>query len=90
VSLVLLSGCAAGSSDPAPQIVTPDLPQYSAPVQDRAADEVQAINEPACNPRQQSDLSECSALKLFLLDYLRLRDQVRSAAPEPASQAGGD
>ena len=62
-----------------PIVVTPDLPSYSANVQDKAADELEKLSQPC--PRDNV-ISDCSAVARFVLDYGRMREQIRSAKKE--------
>jgi hypothetical protein len=75
--MMLLPGCDKASGDP-PVITAPDLQDYSKPVQSRAADELEAIGLPPCSPQQVEQLDKCSAIKLMMPQYLRLRDKVRA------------
>jgi hypothetical protein len=75
--MMLLPGCGKVSGDP-PVTTAPDLQGYSKPVQSRAADELEAIDLPPCAPQQTEQLERCSAIKLMLPQYLRLRDKVRA------------
>jgi hypothetical protein len=64
-------------------VIAPDLVEYSNKVQARAADELEAIEQPPCARTQtQGDLSGCSALKVLIPDYARLRDDVRALREE--------
>lgn len=72
---MLLTGCAKAVSD-APFIAAPDLPVYSQEFQTRLADEIEAEEMPVC-PRDFPIL-ECSAWLRAVLDYGRMRDQIRS------------
>jgi hypothetical protein len=62
--MMLLGGCDPVSSEVVVQIVCPTINQYDAATQERALSEYQAL--PAN-----------SALRLFIGDYARLRDQIR-------------
>lgn len=62
-----------------PIIVAPDVVDYSASVQDRAADELERLGEPC---PADAVLADCSALARFVVDYGRMRDQVRAAKKE--------
>ena len=62
-----------------PIIVAPDVVDYSASVQDRAADELDVLGEPCPT---DAVLADCSALARFVVDYGRRRDQVRAAKKE--------
>ncbi|MDB5584814.1 MAG: hypothetical protein JWR80_9990 [Bradyrhizobium sp.] len=72
-TMLLLTACEPGSSDLVVQIVCPRINEYDAKTQDRALAEYNAL--PAG-----------SALRLFIGDYSRLREQIRvcraHAAPE--------
>lgn len=76
-SMVLLPGCDKVSGNP-PVTASPNLQGYSRPVQSRAADELEAIDLPPCSPQQTEQLQTCSAIKLMMPAYLRLRDKVRA------------
>lgn len=85
----LLSGCDRGSSDPGPVVIAPDLVQYSDKVKQRAADELEAIEAPPCARTQtDGDLSGCSALKVFIPDYLRTRDDIRALRQQESEHDG--
>jgi hypothetical protein len=75
--MMLLPGCDKVSGDP-PVTTAPELQSYSKPVQNRAADELEAIDLPPCSPQQTEQLERCSAIKLMMPQYLRLRDKVRA------------
>ena len=62
-----------------PIIVAPDVVDYSASVQDRAAAELDVLGEPCPT---DAVLADCSALARFVGDYGRMRDQVRAAKKE--------
>lgn len=76
-SMMLLPACGKVSGDP-PATTAPDLQSYSKPVQSRAADELEAVDLPPCSPQQTEQLERCSAIKLMMPSYLRLRDKVRA------------
>jgi hypothetical protein len=64
-------------------VIGPELVQYSEKVQARAADELEAIEEPPCARTQtEGDLSGCSALKVMIPDYARMREDVRALRDE--------
>jgi len=72
--MLLLTACELGSSEVVVKIVCPTIMQYDAETQDRALAEYIA-------------LPKGSALRLFIGDYKRLRDQItvcreRSAIPK--------
>lgn len=82
-SSALLSACDRGSSDPGPVVIAPEVVQYSDKVQARAADELEAIEEPPCARTQtEGDLSGCSALKVMIPDYAKMRDDARALRNE--------
>ncbi len=58
-----------------PIVVSPDVVAYSEAVQSRAADELEGLGQPC--PRD-SVLAGCSALARMILDFGRMRDQVRT------------
>ncbi len=60
---LLLTACDPGSSEVVVKIVCPTIMQYDAATQDRALKEYEA-------------LPKGSALRLFIGDYKRLRDQI--------------
>lgn len=76
VGLILLGACAAGGSDR--QVVTisisPTHYHYSQEFLDLAAEETGVLGEP-CD-RNAID-HECSALLRLILDYGRVREQIR-------------
>jgi len=59
-----------------PIVVAPDLVDYTAAVQDRAADELDRLGKPCPADTVTAD---CSAVARFIIDYGRMRDQVRAA-----------
>lgn len=59
-----------------PIIVAPDLVVYTAEVQSRAADELDKIGKPC---PADAVIADCSVVARFVLDYGRMRDQVRAA-----------
>ena len=59
-----------------PIVVAPDLVDYTAAVQDRAADELDRLGKPC---PADTVIADCSAVARFVLDYGRMRDQVRAA-----------
>ena len=75
--MMLLTACGKVSGNP-PVTTAPDLQSYSKSVQNRAADELEAIDLPPCSPQQTEQLDDCSAIKLMMPEYLRLRDKVRA------------
>jgi hypothetical protein len=62
--MLLLTACDPGSSEVVIQIICPTINEYDQPTQDKALAEYEAL--PAG-----------SALRLFIGDYKRLREQVR-------------
>lgn len=58
-----------------PVVVSPDVVAYSEAVQSHAADELERLGQPC--PRD-SVLADCSALARMILDYGKMRDQVRA------------
>ena len=62
-----------------PVVVSPDVVLYSDTVQAHAADELERLGQPC--PRD-SVLADCSGLARMILDYGRMRDQVRSVQPD--------
>ena len=59
-----------------PIVVAPDIVDYTAAVQDRAADELERLGKPC---PADTVISDCSAVARFVIDYGRMRDQVRAA-----------
>lgn len=59
-----------------PIVVAPDLVDYTAAVQDRAADELERLGKPC---PADTVIADCSAVARFVLDYGRMREQVRAA-----------
>lgn len=59
-----------------PIVVAPDVVDYTAAVQDRAADELDLLGRPC---PADTVIADCSAVARFVLDYGRMRDQVRAA-----------
>ncbi len=59
-----------------PIVVAPDVVNYTAAVQDRAADELDRLGKPC---PADTVIADCSAVARFVLDYGRMRDQVRAA-----------
>jgi hypothetical protein len=76
MSLPVLAACAMGVSRPLIQPVCPRLVDYSRAVQARAAEELK--NLPAQSP-----------LAVMLVDYGKLRDQVRACQKAGDIKAGG-
>ena len=75
MSTTLLTACVNTTSD---RVVLPPLVTYSGAFQDRLAGEFQAMR-PACGPETVYD--GCSAAKRVIMDYKRMRDQVRAVKP---------
>ena len=67
---ILLSGCVTARSN-----VLPDLVTYSEDFQMQAGGEVDSL-PPACHHEVLTD--GCSAIHRLVIDYLRMRDQVRA------------
>ena len=61
-----------------PVVVSPDVVSYSEMVQAHAADELERLGQPC--PRD-AIIADCSALSRMILDYGRMRDQVRAVQP---------
>ena len=59
-----------------PIVVAPDVVDYTAAVQDRAADELDRLGKPC---PADTVIADCSAVARFVIDYGRMRDQVRAA-----------
>ena len=59
-----------------PIVVAPDIVDYTAVVQARAADELDRLGKPC---PADIVIADCSAVSRFVLDYGRMRDQVRAA-----------
>lgn len=75
LTAVLSSGCQSIGSDAAPPVrVAPEIPSYSPAFQARALDELRAL-PPAC--ASSDPHPDCSALRVFVEDYGRLRAQLR-------------
>ena len=74
-SAMWLSGCANAGSD---RVTTPPVLDYSAEVQNHAADELIALGPPCA---RDAVFGGCSAVKRFVLDYQWVRDQIRAARP---------
>lgn len=66
----LISGCAVTTSEPPPRVVCPREVEYSAEVQDQAADELAALPKDGVIRAR------------FMPDYGRLRDQARACRGE--------
>jgi len=58
-----------------PIVVAPDVVDYTAAVQDRAADELDRLGTPC---PADTVIADCSAVARFVLDYGRMREQVRA------------
>ncbi len=71
LSGMLLSGCARGDSS---RVVAPTLLDYSAEVQNHAADELGTLGPPCA---RDAVFGGCSAIKRFVLDYAWVRDIIR-------------
>lgn len=59
-----------------PIVVAPDVVHYTAAVQGRAADELEQLGKPC---PADTVIADCSAVARFVIDYGRMRDQVRAA-----------
>jgi hypothetical protein len=59
-----------------PIVVAPDIVDYTAAVQARAADELDRLGKPC---PADTVIADCSAMARFIIDYGRMRDQVRAA-----------
>ena len=59
-----------------PIVVAPDVVDYTAAVQGRAADELDRLGKPCL---ADTVIADCSAVARFVIDYGRMRDQVRAA-----------
>ena len=59
-----------------PIVVAPDVVDYTAAVQARAADELDRLGKPG---PADIVIANCSAVSRFVMDYGRMRDQVRAA-----------
>lgn len=59
-----------------PIVIAPDLVDYTAAVQGRAADELERLGKPC---PADTVIADCSAVARFVIDYGRMRDQVRAA-----------
>ena len=59
-----------------PIVIAPDLVDYTAAVQGRAADELDRLGKPC---PADTVIADCSAVARFVIDYGRMRDQVRAA-----------
>ena len=62
-----------------PVIVTPPLVDYSDAVQDRAADELEAL-QPPCS--RDVIVGDCSVAAHMILDYATLREKIRAATAD--------
>ncbi|HAY47066.1 MAG TPA: hypothetical protein DCY55_12410 [Gammaproteobacteria bacterium] len=62
-----------------PVVVSPDVVSYSEMVQTHAADELERLGQPC--PRD-SVLADCSAIARMIVDYGKMRDQVRVLQPD--------
>jgi hypothetical protein len=72
---ILTTSCQTTSFD-AVIVETPDLVEYSPEVQAKALEELRALG-PACPANEVFE--GCSALRRFVKDYSRTRDQIRAA-----------
>ena len=72
-SATLLSGCGTKISS---VVATPDLYQYAPEIQQRAANELTDLGPPC--PRT-TFVAGCSAVKTMVMDYGKVRDQIRAA-----------
>ena len=59
-----------------PIVIAPDLVEYKPAVQDRAANELDRLGKPC---PADTVIADCSAVSRFVIDYGRMRDQVRAA-----------
>ena len=64
-----------------PIVVMPSMVTYTSAVQKRAADELDSLGDP-CSAEAETNTKNCSALAKMMLDYVRMRDQIRSAKKE--------
>ena len=71
VALLLLTGCGNAPSSS----VSPDLADYSAGFQEKAASELDRL-KPPCDLKYYNN--RCSAVHRMIEDYLFMRDQVRA------------
>ena len=55
--------------------MAPDIVDYTAAVQARAADELDRLGKPC---PADTVIADCSAMARFIIDYGRMRDQVRA------------
>lgn len=62
-----------------PIVVAPDVVEYKPAVQDRAANELDRLGKPC---PADTVIADCSAVSRFVLDYGRMRDQIRAAKKE--------
>lgn len=69
---VFLAGCV---SDVRPGVLPPIVP-YSPAFQGKAAQEIKGLGNPC--ERQAVEFGDCSAIHRLVIDYLLMRDQVRS------------
>ena len=76
ISALLLTGCAGGNTSPPPVVIAPTLYDYSAEFQTRLADELET--EPLAPCPRDFPIKECSAWVRAILDYGRVREQIRS------------
>lgn len=77
---LLLTGCVRADSSPPPIVSLPDLEEYSQEFQTRLADEIEGEALPVC-PRD-FPIVDCSAWMRAVLDYGRMREQIREASDE--------
>jgi predicted small lipoprotein YifL len=69
-AMIPLTACGTKSSN----LVLPPLEHYTAEVQNRAADELEALGPPC--PRTEVT-PDCSAVKTLINDYKTMRDRIR-------------
>jgi len=79
--LLLLNGCAKELYKPTgkPELLLPDLKEYSPEEQALALKEWQALGF------DKTNTGKPSMLQMFIIDYLKMRDQVRNTLKELAS-----
>ena len=77
MSVLLLTSCATGGSDPATAVVAPDIQRYSEAFQQKLADELKADARRPCDPVQLRP--PCAAWKRAVIDHGELRDRARAA-----------
>lgn len=73
--MMLMTACQVERSEVVIAAI-PDLVEYAPEVQLRALEELQALGPP-CLPVEVTE--GCSALRTFVNDYKRTRDQIRAA-----------